>query len=120
MFDYVKCLKDWTTLACHVYDSKYCKVLTIACCDMQSEDGRAQTILRKNLNFVMAENNVPNVNFKGYMANSAQSNWNAVRKIYGDSEPHLPMVDRERTCLFHWSANLDKVTQKYIKSSLRF
>ena len=34
IFDHVKCLKDWTTLACHVYDSKYCEVLTIACCDM--------------------------------------------------------------------------------------
>jgi hypothetical protein len=44
MFDHVKCLKDWTTLACYVYDSKYCTVLTIACCDMQSEDGIAQTL----------------------------------------------------------------------------
>ena len=39
MFDHVKCLKDWTTLACHVYDSEYCKVLTIACYDMQSKAG---------------------------------------------------------------------------------
>jgi len=30
------------------------------------------------------------------------------------------MVARERTCLFHWSASLDKVTQKYIKPSLQF
>ena len=32
LFDHVKRLKDWTTLACHIYDSKYYKVLTIACC----------------------------------------------------------------------------------------
>jgi hypothetical protein len=44
IFDHVKRLKDWTTLACHVYDSKYCKMLTIACCDMQFEDGVAQTL----------------------------------------------------------------------------
>lgn len=44
MFDYVKQLKDWTTMACHVYDNKYCKVLTIACCDMQYEDGARQTL----------------------------------------------------------------------------
>jgi hypothetical protein len=44
MFDHIKCLKDWTTLACHVYDSKYYKVLTIACCDMQFEDGATQTL----------------------------------------------------------------------------
>jgi hypothetical protein len=42
MFDHIKRLKDWTTMTCHVYDSRYCKVLTIAYCDMQSEDGAAQ------------------------------------------------------------------------------
>ena len=26
-------------VACNVYDNKYCKVLIIACCDMQYEDG---------------------------------------------------------------------------------
>ena len=29
-------------------------------------------------------------------------------------------MGRERTCLFHWSQCLDKVTQKYIKTSLQF
>jgi hypothetical protein len=24
----------WTTMACHIYDSAYCRVLTIAVCDM--------------------------------------------------------------------------------------
>jgi hypothetical protein len=38
IFDYVKCLKDSTTVVCHVYDSRHCKVSTIACCNMQSED----------------------------------------------------------------------------------
>ena len=54
------------------------------------------------------------------MADNAQANWNAVRMIYGDGDPILPMVARERTCLFHWFASLDKVTQKYIKLSLQF
>jgi hypothetical protein len=107
-------------MACHVYDSRYCKVLTIACCDMQSEDGIAQIFFWENLNSVMAENSVPNVNFKGFMADSAQANWNEVRTIYGDGDPSLPIVARERTCLFHWSASLNKVTQKYIKPSLQF
>jgi hypothetical protein len=44
MFDHVKRLKDWMTMACHVYDSRNCKVLTIACRDMQSEDGAAQIL----------------------------------------------------------------------------
>ena len=43
-FDYVKRLKYYITLACHVYDNKYCKVLTIVCCDMQSKDDIAQTL----------------------------------------------------------------------------
>ena len=68
----------------------------------------------------MAENNVPNINFKGFITNSAQANWNAVRTIYRDDDPSLPMVTRERTYLFYWSASLDKVTQKYIKPSLQF
>ena len=27
MFDHAKCLNDWTTLACYVYNNEYCKVL---------------------------------------------------------------------------------------------
>ena len=43
-----------------------------------------------------------------------------MRAIYRDGDPSLPMVAREHICLFHWSASLDKVTQKYIKPSLQF
>jgi hypothetical protein len=67
---------------------------------MQSEDGIAQTLFWKNLNVVMTENGVPNVNFKGFMANSVQANWNVVRMVYGDGDPSLPMVNRKRTCFF--------------------
>jgi hypothetical protein len=74
LFDHVKRLKDWTTMACYVYDIKYCKVMTIACCDMQSKDGVAHTQFG-NLNVVMAKNDVPIVSFKGFMANNAQVNW---------------------------------------------
>ena len=54
------------------------------------------------------------------MADIAQANWDAMRMIYNDGDPTLPMVTRERTCLFHWCASLDKVTKKYIKPSLQF
>ena len=37
------------------------------------------------------------------------------RRFYKDSDPSLPMVKCERTCLFHWSMSLDKMMQKYIK-----
>ena len=74
MFDHVKHVKDWTTFACHAYNIKYCKVLTIAYCDMQFEDGITQTFFWENLNSVMTENKVSNVNFKGFMAVNAQAN----------------------------------------------
>ena len=44
MFDHVKRVKEWTTMACHVYNSVYCKVMTIAVCDMQSEDCTAHVL----------------------------------------------------------------------------
>ena len=68
----------------------------------------------------MAENDVSKVIFKGFMADNAQANWNAVKMIYSDGDPTLPMVAREHTCFFHWSPSLDKVTQKYIKLSWQF
>ena len=83
MFDHVKRVSNWTTMACHVYDSQYCRVMTVAVCDMQSEDYEAQCVMWRCLNEVMARYGVLIVNFKGFMADSAGANWNAVRKIYG-------------------------------------
>ena len=71
MFDHVKRVKKWTTMAWHVYDSTYCHVMTIAVCDMRSEDATAQSILWKNLNAVVARHGVPEPKFKGFMADSA-------------------------------------------------
>jgi hypothetical protein len=45
MFDHVKRVKHWTTTACHVYDSAYCRVMTISICNMQSKDDAAQSVL---------------------------------------------------------------------------
>jgi hypothetical protein len=40
---------------------------------MQSKDGTTQTLLWENLNFVMAENGVSNVHFKGFMADNVHA-----------------------------------------------
>jgi hypothetical protein len=40
-FDHVKCVKEWTTMASHVYDSAYCRVMIIVVYDMQLEDAVA-------------------------------------------------------------------------------
>ena len=102
-------------MASHIYNSKYCKVMTIAICDMQSEDAEAQELFWTQLNTVMRENGVDTVNFKGFMADSAQANWNAVRKVYGSGDPRVCMEGREHTCLFHWMLCLQRATTKNIK-----
>jgi hypothetical protein len=115
MFDHVRRVKDWSTMACHVYDSRYCRVMTIALCDMQSEDATAQTLFWENLNSVMEDNGHPKPNFKGFMADSAGANWHAVRKVYGNGNVNDKMEGRERTCLFHWTKCLERVTIAHIK-----
>jgi hypothetical protein len=118
MFDHVKRVKEWTTMACHVYDAAYCKVMTIAVCDMQLEDTKVQCIMWRELNNLMAKNSVQNTNFKGFMADSAHANWNADRIVYGSGDPKVPMENRERTCLLHWTTSLKRHTQKYIKPDM--
>ena len=74
IFNHVKRVKKWTTMACHVYDSTYCCVMTITVCNMQLEDAAAQSVVWKNLNVVLAWHGVPEPKFKGFMADSAQAN----------------------------------------------
>ena len=93
MFEYVKRVKHWTTMACHVYDFAYCRVMTIAVYDMQLEDAVAEMVLWKNLNVVMARHGIPSPKFKGFMADSAQTNWNGVRMIYGSGDATVSMKD---------------------------
>ena len=94
MSDHIKRLTNWTTIACHIYDAIYQCVMTIACYDIPSEDKDAQ-IFWKNLNHVMAQHGISLPMFQGFMTNSAQANWNAVRIVYGGYDPKVPMLDRE-------------------------
>ena len=119
MFDHVKRVKYWTTMACHVYDMEYKKVMTIAMCDIQSEDTEVQVQFWRSLNAVMHRHGVENPNFKGFIADSAMANWNAVRIVYGSGSANIEMENRERTCLLHWSTPLHRHTQKYIKEALQ-
>ena len=48
------------------------------------------------------------------MANNAHANWNVVRKVYDNNDPIVLLEGCEHTCLYHWSSNLDKITQKHI------
>ena len=49
---------------------------------------------------VMERNDIVEPNFKGFMADCAQANWNVVRIIYGNGKKEDRMDDRERTCHF--------------------
>jgi hypothetical protein len=93
--------------------------MTIAVCDMQSEDAAVQSVLWKSLSDIMPRHSIPKPKFKGFMADSAQANWNAVRVIYGSSDATIPMKDQERTCLFHWTQSLEKHTKADIRAYLQ-
>jgi hypothetical protein len=53
MFNHVKCVQGWMTMACHVYDLVYYKVMTIVVCDMQFKDIEVQCILWRKLSEVV-------------------------------------------------------------------
>ena len=55
------------------------------------------------MNSVIAANGVSNMNFKGFMANNAHANWIAVKKIYGEGDPTLPMSERYMVKAMEWS-----------------
>ncbi len=67
MFDHVKRVTGWTTMVCHVYNSAYCKMMTIAVYDMQYEDMEAQQVMWKKLNDTMQKHDFSKLNFKGLM-----------------------------------------------------
>jgi 6-phosphofructokinase len=74
MFNHVKRVQGWMTMACHMYDLIYCKVMTIMICDMQFEDMEAQCILWRKLNIVAKKKRLGMPFFKGFMVDNAQVN----------------------------------------------
>jgi hypothetical protein len=119
MFDHVKRVKDWTTFGVHVYDPEYRKVMTIAVCDMQSERADAQERMWLCMLSILEKHGLTKVNFKGFMCDSAQANFNAVRVIFGSGDPSVSMANKERTCLFHWKMALERHTKQLIRPELQ-
>jgi hypothetical protein len=64
---------------------------------------------------MMLKHGFPKPNFKGFMADNAQANWNIVRIVYGYGDVFVKIVDKKHTCLFHWSHSFDKHTKQLIK-----
>jgi hypothetical protein len=49
------------------------------------------------------KNGLFNPNFKGFMVNNAQINWNSMWTMYNFGDPSEPMVDREQIYFFHYN-----------------
>ncbi len=94
-------------MACHIYDIIYYKVMTITICDMQSKDIEVQRILWRKLNAIVEKKRLGMPIFKGFMVDGAQANGNDVHIVYG-IDNMIKMVDKKRTCFFHWIQSLDK------------
>jgi hypothetical protein len=86
-------------MACDVYDLVYYKVLTIAIYDMQFENTEVQQLMWTKLNEMMLKHGFLKSNFKGFMADITQTNWNVVRIIYGYGYPLLRWLIR-RTLVY--------------------
>jgi hypothetical protein len=68
---------------------------------------------------VLDKNGVANMNFKGFMCDSAQANFNAMQVLFGSGDPKVPMENKERTCMFHWKMALERHTKQLIKPELQ-
>ena len=102
-----------------MYDPVYCKVMTIAVCDMIYEMAEAQEQMLRSMLLVFNQHGMKNMNFKGFMADNAYANFNAVRRIFGSGDKNVPMDGKERTCQFHWSMALNRHTEQLIKPELQ-
>ncbi len=67
----------------------------------QFEDTNVQCVFGWKLNKVMLKKGVPNPNFKGFMADNTQANWNVMQIAYGNGDPTKPMINKQQTCYFH-------------------
>lgn len=106
VFDHVKRIEGWTTLAAYVYDPHYRGVMTITTCDMKAKDKLPQGLFWKLINNkTCLKYGIETVDFRGFMADGVQTNWNAVREVYSEGKPN-PL--KEQTCCFHWEENLKR------------
>jgi hypothetical protein len=105
-------------MACHVYDFLYRKVMIITICDIQSKDIETQKLMWKKLNETMLKHMLTKPNFKGFMVENKQANWNSVKIVYGSKDPFVMMVDKECIFLFHWIRLFNKHIKQLIKLDL--
>ncbi len=71
--------------------------MTIIVFDMQSKDINFQCLMWSSFVRVLEKK----LNFKGFMADSVQANFNVVWRIFGVKDPTIMMLDKKCTCLLH-------------------
>jgi len=49
------------------------------------------------------------------MVDNTQANWNAIKIVYGSRYPSVRMIDKECTCLFHYTQSFNKHIKLLIK-----
>ncbi len=78
---------------------------------MQLKDIDVQGMLWRKFKEAMLKHGGIKPNFKGFMAKNAEVNWNEVKIINGIKDPTVKKVDKENSCLFHYTYSLDKHTK---------
>ncbi len=59
------------------------------------------------------------LNFKGFMADSAHANFNAMKRMFVFGDPTIPMHGREQICLMHWAKSMEMHTRCLIKPNIQ-
>ncbi len=84
---------------------------------MQSRDTKVQCKVWRKLEVIALKKGITNLNFKGFMANNVQVNWNAIWIIYGTRDLVVKIVDNEQTFFFHWTQSLERHTKQLVAPS---
>lgn len=64
---------------------------------------------------MLEKQGLKNPNFKGFMVNNVQENFNVVRIVFGFGDAFISLVNKECTCLFHWTQLMEKHAKKLIQ-----
>jgi hypothetical protein len=56
-----------------------------------------------------------NPNFKGFMVDNVQENFNVIQRFFGSRDAFFSLVNKECTCLSHWSQSMEKHAKKLIQ-----
>ncbi len=87
-------------MACHANDVMYYKIMTIAFATYNLKTLKCNRSCGRS-SMKQWSNTSPKPNFKGFMVDNVQANWNAFKIIYDFGDMSVRMVNKEHTCLFH-------------------